>query len=218
MTGVPPASLVFNGRKYQTNLPEIRSAAVTPEQQAALKTDQECKARMEQRANKGTNVKPHSLQVGDRVLLQQKKTNKLSTRYEVEPYIVQEVKGTQIIAENHIHQVCRHANFFKKVPPQPESEQIPTKQADEAEFTSITPPTTAVAASSDVSSTPAHAFNPTLSGHPVETGSSQEAAREEEGEVEATASPVGDQPQTLRRSGRSTRGVAPTRYPDLERD
>ena len=108
MTGVSPASLLFNGRSYGTNLPSIRTSMMTPEQQKAISTDQKNKGKMEWHANKGAQVKHTPYEVGDQVLLKQKKKNKLDTAYEREPYTVEEVKGRQITARNHIHQVCRH--------------------------------------------------------------------------------------------------------------
>ena len=116
MTGATPASLLFNGRSYQTNLPMIRSAAISPEQQEARETDQRNKIRMKTQADSHPKVKQSDFRVGDKVLLKQRKRDKLTTSYETVPYTVEEVKGSQVTAFNHIHQVCRHANLFKKLP------------------------------------------------------------------------------------------------------
>ena len=50
--------------------------------------------------DKKTTVKLSNIKVGDQVLLKQTKVNKFSTPYEVEPYTVNEVKGSQITASN----------------------------------------------------------------------------------------------------------------------
>jgi hypothetical protein len=127
MTGASPASLLFNGRAYRTNLPSIRTSMTTPEQQQAISTDQRNKVKMKDQADKGALVKHTHYAVGDRVLLKQKKKNKLDTAYESEPYTIEEVKGRQITAQNRIHQVCRHANLFKKIASSPALEEEDTE-------------------------------------------------------------------------------------------
>ena len=118
MTGVTPAALMFNGRKYGTNLPSIQPNASRSELQAqAEQADQRSKAKMKRDADGRGTVRLLSLKPGDQVLLKQKKLNKLTTAYETTPYTVVEVKGSQVTAENEIHQVTRHVNLFKKLPP-----------------------------------------------------------------------------------------------------
>jgi hypothetical protein len=54
--------------------------------------------------------------VGDKVILKQRKGNKFTTKFELEPYTVIERKGTKIIvAENRRHTVTRNASFFKQI-------------------------------------------------------------------------------------------------------
>ena len=71
---------------------------------------------MKTQADSHPKVKQSDFRVGDKVLLKQRKRDKLTTSYETVPYTVEEVKGSQVTASNHIHQVCRHANLFKKLP------------------------------------------------------------------------------------------------------
>ena len=123
MTGVPPAELMFNGRKYATNLPDARPRTHCPQVQKALANDQLNKLRMKTNADEKANVREADIHVGDQVLLKQKKQNKFSTPYEVEPYTVELVKGSQITASNKSHQVVRHANMFKKLHSTEEREQ-----------------------------------------------------------------------------------------------
>jgi hypothetical protein len=118
MTGVPPATLMFNGRRYATNLPSLPPQGAAQETEVLAKarqTDQAKKEKMKQHADNKAYVKTPDIKEGDRVLVKQKKTNKLSTAYEVEPYTVDQVNGSQITASNHIHQVTRHVNLFKKL-------------------------------------------------------------------------------------------------------
>ena len=116
MTGATPAELMFNGRCYGTNLPKVNlNPEGTKEQQEARDVDQRNKLKMKHSADKPMYVKKSPIGVGDKVLLKQKKLNKLSTAYEAEPYIVDEVRGSQVMASNHIHSVTRHLNLFKRV-------------------------------------------------------------------------------------------------------
>ena len=61
------------------------------------------------------NVKTSNLEVRDKVLLKQRKRNKFTTKFQLEPYTVIERKGTQIVAENERHTITRNASFFKKI-------------------------------------------------------------------------------------------------------
>ena len=124
MTGVPPATLMFNGRKYATNLPSLpNQLPPTAVQTKAESADSINKSKMKTRADSKRNVKVPSIKTGDQVLLRQKKVNKFSTPYEVEPYTVEQVKGSQITATNSIHQVTRHVNLFKRLRSREEEEE-----------------------------------------------------------------------------------------------
>ena len=71
---------------------------------------------MKANADNKATVRIPDIQEGDRrVLLKQKKLNKLTTPYEIEPYLVSHVNGRQITAQNRLHQVTRHVNLFKKL-------------------------------------------------------------------------------------------------------
>ena len=214
MTGVSPAALLFNGRPYGTNLPSIRTSMTTPEQQKAISTDGKKKGRMEAHANKGAQIKHTTYEVGDQVLLKQQKRNKLDTAYEKEPYTVEEVKGRQITARNHIHQVCRHANLFKKLVSRPELDDDMDMQGPRPERAASTnhngptpapglpSPEPAEAAPSVAS--PSQAPTTTPSGV---TDDPEAHAREEEQSSQALPS---GEPRRSKRTGVR----APARYPE----
>ena len=61
------------------------------------------------------HAKKSNLEVGDKVLLEQRKRNKFNTKFQLEPYTITERKGTQIIAKNERHTIIRNASFFKKI-------------------------------------------------------------------------------------------------------
>ena len=55
----------------------------------------------------------------DKVLVLQKKQNKLTPKFNQYPYVISEIKGTMITAENPVnkHPVTRNILQFMKVPP-----------------------------------------------------------------------------------------------------
>ena len=53
--------------------------------------------------------------MGDKVLLKQRKRNKFTTKFELEPYTIIERKRTKVVAKNGRHTVTRNASFFKKI-------------------------------------------------------------------------------------------------------
>ena len=65
----------------------------------------------ERRVTKFTCIKE-----GDKVLVKQKKWNKLSTHFSSEPYTVVVVKGSKVAAQNQSHFITRNLLFFKKIP------------------------------------------------------------------------------------------------------
>ena len=50
-----------------------------------------------------------------KVLLKQRKRNKFTTKFELEPYTIIERKGTKVVAKYGRHTVTRNASFFKKI-------------------------------------------------------------------------------------------------------
>ena len=109
-TGKAPAELLFN-RKFTVRLPELQVPVHDPQLR-----QRNAKAKAKQKAYKDSqaNVKHHSIQVNDKVLLLQRQS-KTKSRYDPVPYKVIKVQGTQITATrgNQVRQ--RDAKKFKKV-------------------------------------------------------------------------------------------------------
>ena len=84
-------------------------------QKEARNNDAESKSKGREYADKKRQAKSSNIQVGDVVILKQKRRNKFTTKFESTPYTVIECKGTKIVAENKKHRVTRNASFFKKV-------------------------------------------------------------------------------------------------------
>ena len=78
-----------------------------------------------------TNVvtqKTHNFAIGDTVLVQVQKQNKLTPFYNPQPYQITHIKGTMITAERQGHTISRNASFFKKF-----SGEVSAKIQQEAE-------------------------------------------------------------------------------------
>ncbi len=96
-TGVSPAELHFK-RYVCSKLPELLTAP--PSDQRDRDRDSELKQKQRDYADARRNAQASLLQMGDKVLLQQARTNKLTTRYEFEPYDVVSHEGNQVTLES----------------------------------------------------------------------------------------------------------------------
>ncbi len=110
-TGKAPAELLFN-RKIRTRLPDITESQADP---VLRDSDKAAKLRQKKYKDAKSNVRPHSITVGDKVLLLQKES-KLNSRYDPRPYTVTTVQGTQITATRGSQIRKRDAKLFKKIP------------------------------------------------------------------------------------------------------
>ena len=109
-TGRSPAEILFK-RTIRTRLP----GRFVPEHDPELRAqNDQAKAKQKKYKDAKANVRPHNIQVGDKVLLLQKVT-KTKSVYDPEPFEVIEVHGTQIKAERGRETKVRDAQKFKKV-------------------------------------------------------------------------------------------------------
>ena len=101
------------GRKIRTRLPCTRT---TNNKSVDLARENDQKAKEVQKRYKDAKpyVKEHNIQVGDQVLLKQKKT-KCHTAYDPEPFIVTEVNGHQVTADKHERALTRDAQKWKRI-------------------------------------------------------------------------------------------------------
>ena len=131
-TGKSPAELLYGTpRPFLTRLPEMQNDdQSTPLQDAARETDRLKKEKMKQYADRKNNAKSSRLRLGDKVLVQKPRANKLSSFYDPHPYIVTRINGSMITATRENHEITRNSSHFKKVdtgsPPSP-----PTASANE---------------------------------------------------------------------------------------
>ena len=95
-TGCTPAKLLF-GRELKTKLPELVNIQTN---QCARDRDSETKQRIKDYADQRRQAKASDIMVGNFVLLEQNRINKLSHRFEDEPYKVLEKDGSQLTIES----------------------------------------------------------------------------------------------------------------------
>jgi hypothetical protein len=114
-TGAAPGDLLYS-RHFRTKLPDLRvdSAASRADITTARRRDEEQKAVMKKNKDKGRNVKPHNIRVGDHVLAERKVT-KQDSPYDPEQYTVTEVIGTQVEATRGREVRRRDAQRWKRV-------------------------------------------------------------------------------------------------------
>ena len=113
-TGKSPAELLF-GRPFKTNIPDIRRAAERPDIQEARRQDEKVKEATRLTVNKRRNIRPHSIKLGDQVLLKQKTYSKCSPIFDPNPYTVTQIWGTQIEGKRDGTTKVRDAQRWKKI-------------------------------------------------------------------------------------------------------
>ncbi|XP_031574959.1 uncharacterized protein K02A2.6-like [Actinia tenebrosa] len=97
-TGTSPAELMF-GRKIHSKIPDIRRINSETYQEVRDK-DAEMKQKNKDYVDVKRHAKESSIKVGDKILLEQTKQNKLSTNYEPVPYEVTGKFGNQVVVKS----------------------------------------------------------------------------------------------------------------------
>ena len=98
-TGATPAELMFK-RKIRTKLPELSSVNKSEVNESIPDRDQIRKEAGKQYGDEKRHAKETEVAVGDEVLLQQKKHDKLKTAFEPEPCKVFEKLGSQVLIQS----------------------------------------------------------------------------------------------------------------------
>lgn len=96
-TGVSPAELMF-GRVIRSKMPEFREG--NSGDLSARDKDAEMKQKGKDYADQRRHAKDSDVYVGDKVLVQQHRQNKLSTRYANNPFTVVNRNGSQVTVES----------------------------------------------------------------------------------------------------------------------
>ena len=112
MTGVSPAELLF-GRKMRTKLPELSDVHV---EQEVRDRDSEQKSKSKTYADTRRGASYSEVLPGDQVLVQQEKRDKLSTRFDPNPYTVLSKHGNSLVVQSKEGvQYSRNTSHTKKL-------------------------------------------------------------------------------------------------------
>lgn len=113
-TGASPFYLMF-GREMKTKLPEIRpEKSVTNE--GIRDRDWQYKLKQKVYADERRGAKDDTIEVGDSVLVQTQKTDKLSSRYEVKPATITKKVGSEVtIRRSDGSELRRHTSAVKRL-------------------------------------------------------------------------------------------------------
>ena len=110
-TGKSPAELLFT-RKYRIKLPDIRTNPAV--ERSDIQQDRKVKAKQKMYKDAKATVRPHNIKEGDTILLQRKST-KSDSPYDPQPFIAEEVHGTQIIGRRGEETKVRDSQKWKRV-------------------------------------------------------------------------------------------------------
>eukprot|EP00795_Rhopilema_esculentum_P005362 gene5362-540_t len=113
---VPPSELLFN-RTVRGALPTLKPRTIVNRHKEAKDNEQKRCIYNKSYADLHRNAKESSIKVGDTVLVQQEKKQKLMPKFNTTPYKVIARKGTTVVAENkERHRITRNVSHFKQIP------------------------------------------------------------------------------------------------------
>ena len=81
----------------------------------AIENDERAKALMKKKADEYQNTKHREFSVGQPVLLKWLRSNKHQTLFDQNPYRVERVRGTMVVASRDDHRITRNSKFFKHI-------------------------------------------------------------------------------------------------------
>ena len=108
--------------RYNARFSRLPSTIVHPEvdliKSSALINDAKSKDKMKEYSDKRNRAHSSELKIGDKVLLDVKKaailSDKKTTRFADENYVITGKNGSMITASNERHSITRNSSFFKK--------------------------------------------------------------------------------------------------------
>ena len=115
-TGKSPSEVLF-GRTIHTRIQNLETQPSAKLQDIRAK-DQHMKLKQKMYKDAKSYIKPHNINIGDRVLLSQKKS-KLNPPYDPSPYLVTEIRGHQVTAQRDHAVKTRDAQKWKKISTKP---------------------------------------------------------------------------------------------------
>ena len=107
-----PATLLFD-RKVRNKLPHLTTTLDIDKE--VREADQKAKEKMKESADTKRRARPSDIQIGQTVLVRQRKHNKFSTRFDSRPFKVTRKSGTMITAYRGGKYITRNISLFKAV-------------------------------------------------------------------------------------------------------
>ena len=115
-TGFTPYRLMFQ-REPKTKIPQINEPTTEKKIEEMVKqNDDKAKSAAKNYADNRNNAKESDVQIGDTVLVKKDlKENKVAAKFNENPHIVTQKKGSIITATTDQHKVTRKLTGFKKI-------------------------------------------------------------------------------------------------------
>ena len=113
-TGFSPSELLFN-RQIKVKLPQVVAVPDQNKDQILRQKDDQAKKKMKQYADMKRKAKDSTIQVGDTVLVRQRKDSKFTSKFDPRPFKVVRKKGTMVTANRNGKFITRNTSMFKKV-------------------------------------------------------------------------------------------------------
>ena len=115
-TGKAPAELMFPNRNFKTKVPTMKPVTPYHHDKEVREQDQPKKQIMKRYANSKRYVKDHDVEIGDVVLVPQRKINKFTTPYRNMKYKVTKINGSMVTSLNEFGQnITRDTSKMKKI-------------------------------------------------------------------------------------------------------
>ena len=117
-TGKSPAEMLF-GRRIRTKLPQLFSREDSPETASIREAHDKRKIEQKRQYDRRHRAKNKSVEVGDKILIRQKKTTS-KPPFDPAPYTTVKVDGNRVHAKRGDKQRCRDKNDIKVVKERPD--------------------------------------------------------------------------------------------------
>lgn len=121
-TKISPSEAMF-GKTIRTKLPEFHQQTENEISTKMKENDKKAKNQMKVNADVKNKVDKKDIDIGDTVLVKQRKMNKLTTPFDPKPLKVTDVKGTMITAGRGQKSITRNKGMFKRIPTELKEEE-----------------------------------------------------------------------------------------------
>lgn len=131
-TGISPSTMMFN-RITNFTIPSMPQQINNNIAEEARQKQQDSKIQRKAYHDNRSHAKEPNINIGDTVLIKQRKQNKLTPQFEPQPYIVTEKNETMITAKSPYNQEekTRNASHMKSIPSNIKFNAMPETEDDE---------------------------------------------------------------------------------------